>query len=238
MKKRRPAATTTLLAAALVLSACGTTPAKSETGADQLMTPTFGAQQENVRAGVVHRDDVQLSLVGPETRVGDMAPNATLRDKALERVDIDFKDGKTRVVLFVPSLDTPTCSIQARKFNSKASRLADDVEVLIISRDLPYAQARFCGANGLKRVITYSDYASGDFGKAWGYYVKETDLLARVVAIVDGKGAVRYLEVVANIPDQPNYISAMEALKALVPESVKEAPAPAEGAEAPAEDSP
>lgn len=177
-----------------------------------------------------------MSLVGPEVKVGDKAPNAPLRGNAMEKVELNFADGKTRVLTFVPSLDTPTCSVQTRRFNSGASRLAEDVEVLVISRDLPYAQARFCGANGLERVITYSDFVAGEFGKAWGFYVQETDLLARVVVVVDQGGIVRYLQVVEDLSEQPDYADAMEALKAVVPASVKDAEEEAEVVEPPADE--
>jgi thiol peroxidase len=140
-----------------------------------------------------------------------VAPLLVLWGDALQEVQLRFNDGNVRVVLFVPSVDTPTCSLQTRTFNTRATELGGGTEVVVISRDLPYAQQRFCAAHGIALVSPLSDYRNGDFGRSWGLFVKETGLLARAVAVVDGKGVVRYLQVVENLPDEPDYDAALKA---------------------------
>jgi len=198
------------LALALLLTGCATTSTTPPADA----APE--AQEPPTRTGVVHRNDTPYTLVGPALAVGDKAPTAALRNAQLARVTPDFADGRPRVVLIVPSLDTPTCGMQTRTFNGEASDMGDQVEVLVISRDLPFAQARFCGAHGIDRVVPLSDYESGAFGQSWGLFIQETALLARAVAVIDGTGTVTYLEVVPNLPDEPAYAPALAALAALV----------------------
>lgn len=184
------------------------------------------AQTGPERTGIVHRGDLPLTLVGPAIGVGAKAPVANLRDNVNKPASVDFADGITRVLMFVPSLDTPTCSIQTRTFNYDASDLGPAVEVVLVSRDLPFAQARFCGAEGIDRVRTLSDFIDGAYGRSWGLYVKETDLLGRAVAVIDKTGTVTYLQVVENLPDEPNYEAALTALHALVPLPPKPAAPP------------
>lgn len=188
--------------------------------------------------GGVRRGERQLTLVGPELHVGDTAPGGELRDNDNKPVTVDFADGTVRVVALVPSLDTPTCSAETRTFNRDASDLGPGVEVLVVSRDLPFAQARFCGAHGIDRVRTLSDFDTGDFSRAWGLFIKETRLAARAVAVVDGGGKVTYLQVVENVPDEPDYAAAYAALAVLAPpapaaQPMPEAPTPDEADAAP-----
>lgn len=171
------------------------------------------------RTGLIRRNDTPYTLWGPAVKVGDMAPVGTLRDNDNKPFSVNFADGTVRAVLMVPSLDTPTCSLETRTFNGRASDLGESVEVFVISRDLPAAQARFCGAMGIDRIITLSDFDDGGFGESWGLMVKETRLLARAVGVVDGSGRITYLEIVENIPDEPDYDKAIAALAELVPPS-------------------
>jgi len=180
------------------------------------------------RSGLVRRDDRQLTLVGSALEIGAPAPGGVLRGEGLVEVPVDFADGVVRVVLIVPSLDTPTCSMQTRTFNSRASELGEGVEVLVISRDLPPVQSRFCAAHGIDRVRPLSDYVDGSFGRSWGLYVKETALLARAVVIVDGAGVVQYEQIVENIPDEPDYDTALAKITALAPPAAPVETAPAE----------
>jgi thioredoxin-dependent peroxiredoxin len=181
-----------------------------------LLLPALVSAGDTVeRTGVVRRGDQPMTLLGPEAKVGDKAKTAPLWDNDLNPRIVDFADGRVRVVLFVPSIDTPTCSLQTRTFNTRASEAGGGTEVLVVSRDLPYAQKRFCAANGIKMVAPLSDYRTGGFGKGWGLLVKETDLLARAVAIVDGAGVIQYLEIVENLRDEPKYDEAMAALAKL-----------------------
>ncbi len=168
------------------------------------------------REGVVRRGDTPYTLVGPELTVGAAAPSASLRGDGLAQVQVDFADGTIRVVTVVPSLDTATCALQTRTFNADVSDLGERVEVLVVSRDLPFAQARFCGAHGIDRVTPLSDFEAGDFGRAWGLYIQETGLLARAVYVIDDKGRVAYAQIVENVPDEPDYGAALTATRALV----------------------
>ena len=180
-----------------------------------LSAPTFAGDAPAERTGIIKRGETPMTLVGPAVKVGDKAPSSALWGPKLEEVNIDFADGTTRVVLFVPSVDTPTCSMQTRTFNTRAPEAGGGAEVIVISRDLPYAQSRFCAANGIEMVFPRSDYRTGNFGRSWGLFVKETGLLARAVAIVDGTGTIRYLQIVPDLGDEPDYDAALEAVKGI-----------------------
>ena len=116
----------------------------------------------------------------------------------------------------VPSLDTPVCDAQTRRFNEEATSLGDDVVVLTISMDLPFAQKRWCGAAGVDKVVVLSDYRSGEFGRAFGVLIKELRLLARAVFVVDRDGTVRYIQIVDEITNEPDYDAALAAVKQLL----------------------
>ncbi len=200
------------LAAALTLiplTACGGDAAPAPAAVHAAAPPE--------RTGLVRRGDRPLTLVGPALAVGAKAPAAALRGEGFAPAAVDFADGTVRVVLAVPSLDTPTCSLETRTFNERASELGEGVEILVVSRDLPPAQARFCAAHGVERVSALSDYVDGGFARSWGLYIKENGLLARAVVIVDGAGVVRYQQIVADLPDEPDYDAALAAVTALAP---------------------
>jgi len=169
------------------------------------------------RTDLVHKGDTALTLVGPALQTGQPAPTELLRDAHLAPVSPDFADGRVHVVLTVPSLDTPTCSLETRTFDQDASDLGPGIEILVISRDLPFAQARYCAAEGIDRVLTLSDYVDGSFGKAWGVYIAQSGLLARTVTIIDGQGIVRYQQIVPQLGDEPDYNTALQQARALVP---------------------
>lgn len=208
----------TLLAglALLCLPACGGDAPTISPITPAVAAPAPTAEAPPERTGVVRRGDRQLTLVGPALAVGAKAPNAPLRGDGFKEVPVDFADGTVRVVLAVPSLDTPTCSLETRTFNERASELSDGIEILVVSRDLPPAQARFCAAHGIERVRALSDYLDGSFGRAWGLYIKEIGLLARTVIVVDGAGVVQYEQIVENQPDEPDYDAALAAVKSVV----------------------
>lgn len=121
--------------------------------------------------------------------------------------------GKTLVVLSVPSLDTPVCAIETKRFNDEASKLGDKVAVLAVSMDLPFAQKRWCGAEGVNNVVTGSDYKHRAFGEAFGAQIQEWGLLTRAVFVADSKGTVVYSEYVPEIPNEPNYTAVLDAVK-------------------------
>ncbi|REE79842.1 thiol peroxidase, atypical 2-Cys peroxiredoxin [Lutibacter oceani] len=151
---------------------------------------------------------------GKLPKVGKKAPKFSLIKSDLSKAKLkDFKGSKLILNIF-PSLDTGTCAASVRKFNEEASKL-ENTKVLCISRDLPFAQARFCGAEGLENVITLSDFVSGKFGKKYGLLVKDgplANLLSRVIIIIDEEGIVTYTQQVQEISEEPNYEDALKAL--------------------------
>ncbi|MGL4571168.1 MAG: thiol peroxidase [Clostridium sp.] len=155
----------------------------------------------------------KITLRGAEVRVGQEAPDFVLYDNSLNKVTLKDTDGK-RVFLAVPSLDTPVCDLEVKRFNKEATNLKD-AKVYVVSMDLPFAQARWCGAEDVENVITLSDYKDRSFGENYGLYIEEMGLLARAVFVIDEKNNVTYVEYCKDISDEPNYDKALEALKSL-----------------------
>lgn len=160
-------------------------------------------------------DGQVLVLAGKEIKVGDTAPDATLVARDLTAKRLSDWDGQIKVLLPMPSMDTPVCQNQVRRFNKDAVDFADDVVVIALSMDLPFAQERFCAAEGLDRVVTLSDHKTAEFGEKYGYLVPDLRLLSRGVVIVDRDNVVRYIEYVPEASDQVDFASALEALKKL-----------------------
>jgi thiol peroxidase len=154
-----------------------------------------------------------LTLVGNELKVGDAAPEAEVLANDLSPVKLSGFGGKVCVICTVPSLDTPVCDIQTRKFNEQAASLGDDVVVLTISMDLPFAQQRWCGAANVENVQTLSDHHQAEFGTEFGVLIKELRLLARTVFVVDKDGIIRYIEIVEEVTNEPDYEAALSAVK-------------------------
>jgi thiol peroxidase len=153
-----------------------------------------------------------VTLVGNEVKVGDTAPDFTVLANDMSPVTLADSKGKVRLISVVPSIDTGVCDAQTRRFNEDASKL-NNVEVLTISVDLPFAQKRWCAANGLENVKTLSDYKDLSFGEAYGVHMKELRLLARAVFVVDANDKVTYVEYVSEGTNHPNYEAAIEAAK-------------------------
>ena len=153
-----------------------------------------------------------LTLIGDEIKVGDKAPDFEVTDTGLSAVKLSSYAGKVVVLVSVPSLDTPVCDLETRKFNQEASRLGEQVAVLAVSMDLPFAQKRWCGAAGVSNVTTLSDHRAANFGQAYGLLIKELRLLARAVIVIDQRGIIRYLELVKEIAEEPNYEAALKAV--------------------------
>ena len=168
------------------------------------------------RDGLVTMKGNPITLMGTEIQVGDKAPDFVAIDNDLNPVSFDSFRGKVCIVSSVPSLDTPVCDMETRRFNDEAGRLADDVEILTISMDLPFAQKRWCGAAGVDRVQTLSDHRDAAFGQAYGVLIKGLRLLARAVFVVDKEGTIRYMELVKEIASEPDYDSILTAVKELV----------------------
>lgn len=157
-----------------------------------------------------------VTLVGEPVRVGDKAPVFTVTDGKLQPVNSGQFDGKIRVISVFPSIDTPVCSLQTKRFNREAAALGDDVAVLSLSVDLPFAQQRFCAAEGIDRSYVYSDYNGHDFGHKYGFLIRELALLTRGVVVIDREGTVRYVEYVPEITSEPDYERVLEAVRALL----------------------
>ena len=154
-----------------------------------------------------------LTLEGNRPKVGEPAPDFAVLSNDMSAVKLSAFQGKVCVICSVPSLDTPVCDTEVRKFNEQATSLGDDVVVLVISMDLPFAQQRWCGAAGVMNVRTLSDHNQAQFGGAYGLLIKELRLLARAVFVVDKEGVIRYIEVVEELTDEPDYEAALKAAK-------------------------
>ena len=153
-----------------------------------------------------------LTLKGTQVKVGDMAPDFTVVDNDLNPLKLSDTRGK-RVFLTVPSLDTPVCDMEVRKFNQEATKLDENVTIYTVSMDLPFAQGRWCGGAGIDRVKTVSDYKDREFGNNYGVYINELGLLSRAVFVVDENNKVLYVEYLEEITNEPNYEKALEAIK-------------------------
>jgi thiol peroxidase len=156
-----------------------------------------------------------ITLVGNEIKAGDMAPNFVVADNTLKPVEFSAFAGTVCIISSVPSLDTPICDMSTRRFNQEAGNLGADTVILTISMDLPFAQARWCGAAGVDAVKTLSDYKEASFGLAYGVLIKELRLLARAVFVVDRNSKVQYVDLVKEIAQEPNYDAALAAAKKL-----------------------
>ena len=165
------------------------------------------------RKGAVTFQGNPLTLVGNEVKVGDRAPDVELSDNDLKPVKLSAYRGRPCVVASVPSLDTPVCDMETRRFNEEAEKLGADTALLTVSMDLPFAQRRWCGASGATRVKTLSDYRSAAFGNAWGVLIKELHLLARAVFVVDREGVIRYSQLVREIASEPDYEAVLKAVR-------------------------
>jgi thiol peroxidase len=165
------------------------------------------------RSGAVTFKGNPMTLVGEELQVGQTAPDFQLTANDLSAKTRKDFEGKVVILATVPSLDTSVCDTQTRQFNEKATGLSDDIVVLTVSLDLPFAQKRWCGAAGAERVVTLSDYKDHQFGIDYGLRIKELGLLARSVSVLDRQGKVVYHELVKEVTNEPNYQAALEAAK-------------------------
>jgi thioredoxin-dependent peroxiredoxin len=153
-----------------------------------------------------------VTLLGTEVKVGEKAPNFTVLANDLSPVTLADTKGSVRLISVVPSLDTGVCDTQTRRFNEEATKL-DNVKILTISCDLPFAQKRWCGAAGIEKVQTLSDHRDLSFGEAFGVAIQELRLLARAVFVVDSNDKVTYAEYVSEATNHPNYEAAIQAAK-------------------------
>jgi len=168
------------------------------------------------RTGVITFKGNPMTLLGPDVKAGDVAPDFKVVDNGLQPVTLGDTRGKVRLITVVPSLDTPVCDTMTRKFNEQAARLPDDVVVYTVSLDLPFAQKRWCGNAGIEKVKTLSDYQERTFGLNYGVLIKELKLLARSVFVIDKNDKVAYREIVGEVTAEPDYEAALAAAKKLV----------------------
>ncbi len=164
------------------------------------------------RKGIVTFKGGPLTLLGPAPVLGAKAPDVTVLANDLTPVALSSYQGKAVILVTVPSLDTPVCDTETRRFNEEAGKLPG-VKVLTVSMDLPFAQKRWCGAAGVENVQTLSDHRDASLGMAYGLLIKELRLLARAVIVIDKKGVIRYIQVVPEVTQEPDYASALEAAR-------------------------
>lgn len=168
------------------------------------------------RAGIITFKGNPFTLLGPEIKVGDKAPDFNVVDNGLAPVTLASSAGKIKIISAVPSLDTPVCDTETRRFNQEAASLPGNVLVLTVSLDLPFAQKRWCGAAGIDKVITLSDYRERSFGQNYGVLIKELLLLARAIFVVDANDMIRYIQIVPEVTSEPDYGAVISAVKGLL----------------------
>jgi thioredoxin-dependent peroxiredoxin len=154
-----------------------------------------------------------LTLIGKEIKVGDKAPEFQVLDNDLNPVSQSSFQGKIIILASVPSLDTPICDLETRRFNAEAANLGADIQILTISMDLPFAQKRWCGTAGVERIVTLSDHRDASFGTAYGVLIKELRLLARAIFIIDRQDIIRYIQIVKELTEEPDYETVLEFIK-------------------------
>ena len=155
-----------------------------------------------------------LTLIGPELKVGEKAPEFSAVDTGLQPVTLASTGGNVRIFSVVPSLDTPVCDMQTKRFNEEAAKLPS-VEILTVSMDLPFAMKRWCGAMGVDKVKMVSDHKTGSFGESYGTLIKDLRIESRAIFVVDKDNVVRHAEYVKEVADHPNYDAALSVAKEL-----------------------
>ena len=154
-----------------------------------------------------------LTLIGPELKAGDTAPDFSMVDNGLKAVSLNDTGRQVRIISVVPSLDTPVCDAQTKRFNEEAARLPG-VDIITVSMDLPFAQKRWCGAFGVDNVKMLSDHKDGSFGANYGTLIKELRIESRAIFVLDPQNRIRHAEYVKEVADFPNYEAALSAARA------------------------
>jgi thioredoxin-dependent peroxiredoxin len=165
------------------------------------------------RPGATTLKGTPLTLVGPELKAGDAAPNFEASDSLVSSIDLAKTGNVVRVFSVVPSLDTPVCDAQTKRFNDEAAKL-EGVDIYTISMDLPFAQKRWCGAMGVDKIKMLSDHKTGSFGEAYGTLIKEFRIESRAIFVIGKDNVVKHAEYVKEVADHPDYDAAMAAVKA------------------------
>ena len=164
------------------------------------------------RAGATTLKGNPMTLIGPELKPGDKAPDFSVVDGTLKPVTLSDTGSSVRIFSVVPSLDTPVCDAQTKRFNEEAANLPG-VEIFTVSMDLPFAQKRWCGAFGVDKVKMLSDHKDGSFGASWGTLIKELRIESRAIFVLNKDNSVRYVEYVKEVADFPNYDAALAAAR-------------------------
>ena len=165
------------------------------------------------RKGIITFQGAGLTLTGSEVKAGDKAPDFTVLDNELNAVTLKDFAGKVKIISVTPSLDTPVCDAQLRRFNEEAAKLGDNVVIMNISMDLPFANARFCSTADIEKAKTYSDHKDASFGMAYGLLISELRLLTRAIVVIDANDTITHFEIVPEITDHPDYDKALAAVK-------------------------
>lgn len=155
----------------------------------------------------------ELNLIGSEVKVGQKAPDFTALKGDLSEFKLSENLGKAMIITTFPSIDTGICALQTNKFNQEIGKFGEEVLLVTLSNDLPFALSRYCGANGISNAITLSDHRDVDFGMKYGVLIKELRLLSRTTFVIDKEGIIRYIEILPEIKSEPNYEKALEELK-------------------------
>ena len=157
-----------------------------------------------------------VTLLGNEVKVGDKAPDFTALKTDLSELKLSDYKGKVVILTALPSIDTSVCALQAKRFNEEAGKLKDDVSIITISVDLPFALGRFCAAEGIENEVTVSDHKELDFGYKYGFVIKELRLLERGIVVIDKEGIIKYVEYCKEVTEHPSYDKAIEIVKTLI----------------------
>lgn len=176
------------------------------------MSTTAGAITE--RTGAVTLKGNPMTLVGPELHIGDKAPDFEAVDSTMKPVNLGATGQKVRIFSVVPSLDTPVCDAQTKRFNDEAAKLPD-LEIYTVSMDLPFGQKRWCNDFGIDKVKMLSDHRNASFGMAYGTLIKELRIESRAIFVVDKKGMIQHVEYVKEVADHPDYEAALHKARAL-----------------------
>ena len=163
------------------------------------------------QTGIIKSEGKTLTLVGKKVKIGDKAPDFVAIDNDMLPVEFSSFRGKVCIIAAVTSIDTSVCDLEGRRFNEEAGKLSSDIVIITISMDLPFAQKRWCGAEGVDKLVVLSDHRDASFGISYGVLIKELRLLARSVFVVDRDGIVRHIEIAEHIPDEPDYEAALAA---------------------------
>jgi thioredoxin-dependent peroxiredoxin len=166
------------------------------------------------RAGATTMRGNPLTLLGREVKPGEKAPDFDVVNDSLKPVNLAATSGTVRIFSVIPSLDTPVCDAQTRRFNEEAAQLPG-VDIYTVSMDLPFAQKRWCGAYGVDKVKMLSDHKSGSFGEQYGTLIKELRIESRAIFVLDKDNTVKHVEYVKEVADHPNYEAALSAAKSL-----------------------